>query len=193
MWRHALALAAGGALAVAALRQCFAVITVTGDSMMPALAPGDRVLVRRTRAGQVRRGQIAVVEMPGPDGRWSVRHADPPAATPWMIKRIAAVPGDPRPDTWLPAAARPQAAVVPPGQLVVLGDNAAWSQDSRQLGYFPGDRLLGVVVHRLAASPAVAARPPGLPRRSRPATGVGGRCFMRLRTTRSLRSAARRS
>lgn len=69
-----------------------------------------------------------------------------------MIKRVAAVPGDPRPGTWLPAATQPQAAIVPPGQLVVLGDNAAWSQDSRQLGYFPGDRLLGIVVRRLALS-----------------------------------------
>lgn len=67
MWRYALALAAGGALAVAALRHRFAVITVTGDSMMPTLAPGDRVLVHRTRAEHVRRGQIAVVEMPGPE------------------------------------------------------------------------------------------------------------------------------
>jgi signal peptidase I len=42
--------------------------------------------------------------------------------------------------------------MVPPGQLVVLGDNAAWSQDSRQIGYIPGDRLLGIVMRRLAGS-----------------------------------------
>jgi signal peptidase I len=157
MWRYALALITCGALAVTVLRHRFAIITVTGDSMMPALAPGDRVLVRRTGTEHVRRGQIAVMEMPGPDGHWPARHLGP-AARAWMIKRIAAVPGDPRPGPWLPAATQPQAALVPPGQLVVLGDNAAWSQDSRQLGYFPGDRLLGVVVRRLALSPAVPAR-----------------------------------
>jgi len=47
--------------------------------------------------------------------------------------------------------------LIPPGKLVVVGDNAAWSQDSRQLGYFPGDRLLGVVVHRLTERSAKRA------------------------------------
>jgi signal peptidase I len=41
---------------------------------------------------------------------------------------------------------------VPDGCLVVSGDNAADSYDSRHCGYVPGDRLLGVVVRRAAAS-----------------------------------------
>jgi signal peptidase I len=157
MWRFGLALAASGVLTVAALRQRFAIITVTGDSMMPALAPGDRVLIRRISTGQVRRGQIAVVEMPGPDGRWPARHPGQAAAGTWMIKRIAAVAGDPACEKWLPPAPQPRAGIVPPGHLVVLGDNAVWSQDSRQLGYIPCDRLLGVVVRRLVRSPEAPA------------------------------------
>ena len=69
-----------------------------------------------------------------------------------MIKRIAAVPGDPRPGGCLPVTEELAGRLVPPGQLVVLGDNAAWSQDSRQLGYIPGERLLGIVVRRIAGS-----------------------------------------
>jgi signal peptidase I len=37
-----------------------------------------------------------------------------------------------------------------PWEFVVLGDNAARSYDSRQLGYIPADRLLGVVRRQLA-------------------------------------------
>ena len=42
--------------------------------------------------------------------------------------------------------------VVPPDLLVLFGDNAAASYDSRQVGYFPADRLLGVAVRRLGVS-----------------------------------------
>lgn len=49
----------------------------------------------------------------------------------WMIKRVAAVPGDARPADSLPASAGPPGRLVPPGRFVVLGDNAAWSHDSR--------------------------------------------------------------
>ena len=41
MWRYGLALAAGTLLALVTLRQRFVIITVTGDSMVPALSPGD--------------------------------------------------------------------------------------------------------------------------------------------------------
>jgi signal peptidase I len=33
--------------------------------------------------------------------------------------------------------------------LVLLGDNPDWSYDSRQFGYFPAERLLGVVVRTI--------------------------------------------
>jgi signal peptidase I len=69
-----------------------------------------------------------------------------------VIKRVAAVPGDPRPKAWLPATRQPTEAHVPTGKLVLLGDNPDWSNDSRQMGYFPAEQLLGVVVRRIARS-----------------------------------------
>jgi len=152
MWWYLLGTTTGMLLAGLVLRRRYTAVTVTGDSMMPTLAPGDRVLVRQARVDQLRRGQVVVVEMPGMDAD----RATPPQGLSrrrnWAIKRVAAVPGDPRPEDCLPETADPAGWLVPPGKLVVVGDNATWSQDSRQLGYFPGDQLLGVVVRRLAGS-----------------------------------------
>jgi signal peptidase I len=101
--------------------------------MEPELHHGDRVLVRRVSVGAVHPGQVVVLTGP----------ADRP--TDWMVKRAAAVPGDPVPRT----AGACSGPVVPEDHLVVLGDNAALSLDSRRLGYLPADRLVGVVVRRL--------------------------------------------
>ncbi len=74
--RGRLALAAAAAAGAAAgaglclLRRRLAVVTVVGPSMQPTLAPGDRVLARRVDPGDVRVGQIAVIEKPGDDGAW---------------------------------------------------------------------------------------------------------------------------
>lgn len=64
----------------------------------------------------------------------------------WLIKRVAAAPGDPVPRPTVPALAHTADGRVHPGRLVLLGDNAAGSFDSRQLGSFPADRVLGVVI-----------------------------------------------
>ncbi|HEV2374733.1 MAG TPA: S26 family signal peptidase [Streptosporangiaceae bacterium] len=136
------------ALAVVLVRRRFTLVTVRGDSMLPVLADGDRVLVRRARLDQVRRRQVVVVQTPDQDFNWP-----PPGqagARLWMIKRAAALPGEP-----LPAAFRPRPAglgdgLVPAGKLVVLGDNASASFDSREMGYVPGERLLGTVVRRVS-------------------------------------------
>jgi signal peptidase I len=141
-------LALGGVLV--ALRRQLTLVTVTGESMRPAYTPGDRVLVRRARVGQLRLGQVVVVEEPGRGGTW---RTPPPRGRAghhsWMIKRVVALPGDARPEACLPATAGRLGPQVPPGKFVLLGDNAARSYDSRQLGYFPGDRLLGVVLRRV--------------------------------------------
>lgn len=146
------ALAALAALAVVTagatgLRRRIAIVTVEGPSMQPTLADGERVLVRRAGAGTPRRGQIVVIEKPGDDGGWHGRPQGwslswPDGRREWLIKRVAAVPGDRRPDAMPERAAR---SPVPAGHLAVLGDNASRSFDSRQFGYVPADRILGVV------------------------------------------------
>jgi signal peptidase I len=160
--RCVVGLAAGTLLAAVALRTEFTLVTVTGDSMWPTLMPGDRVLVRRARLARVRRGQVVVVEAPGAHGYRPARRRGP-ADREWMIKRVAAVPGDPRPRDILPAATDP---LVPPGKLAVLGDNPAWSHDSRHVGYIPGDRLLGIVVR-----PSLRTGNPAITKVSQPSPG----------------------
>jgi signal peptidase I len=126
------------------LRRAIAVVTVTGQSMEPTLAVGDRVLVRRAGLRSVRTGQIVVIKAPGRRGTWASALPGDDLGRDWMIKRVAAIPGDPVP-AGLPAALA-AAAHVPDGHLIVLGDNPTMSMDSRYLGYFPADRLLGIVV-----------------------------------------------
>lgn len=137
------------------VRRRYRVVSVDGDSMLPALASGDRVLVRRTRPTAVRTGDIVVLTHP-----WQAQlHAL--GAQPWMIKRVAAIPGDevPRavleglrdPRTRIGPRTAPLAAdgVVPAGAFVVLGDNHDASTDSRAFGFVHSTDLLGVVVRML--------------------------------------------
>jgi signal peptidase I len=133
------------------LRRRFALVTVIGPSMQPALTAGDRVLVRRARISDLRAGQIVVFEKPGDDGAWVMEPPGwPVGRREWMIKRVAAIPGDPVPDAIMSAPAHTAEPAVPAGKLVVLGDNAALSLDSREIGYIPAERLLGVVLRPLA-------------------------------------------
>lgn len=141
------AFAAAGCLLI---RRRLVAVEVVGDSMRPALAAGNRALVRRVRAADVRVGQIVVFEQPRRDQRgwtWPGGHAAPVRR--WMIKRVAAVSGDPVPRAVAERLHTVPGAVVPAGHLAVLGDNQADSIDSRVLGYVPADRVLGVVLRRL--------------------------------------------
>ncbi|MFF2063209.1 S26 family signal peptidase [Streptomyces sp. NPDC058200] len=153
-----LAAAALGAGAVlhALLRRRLVVVTVRGASMEPVYHDGDRVLVHRQPL--LVPGEVVVVERPVAD---ATRFVPPPplpkssgevAGRHWMIKRIAAVPGTPVPGTGFPALAGTGGRLIPPGRLILTGDNAAKSLDSRQLGFFPTDRVLGTVVRRLPPS-----------------------------------------
>jgi signal peptidase I len=139
----ALAVVAAAVGAAAWVRRNLVVITVVGTSMRPAIEPGDRVLVRRAGIARLRRGQL-VVAVPGRPPR-VITHRDPLL----MIKRVLAVPGDPVPRAQVPALRTVSETVVPPGRLVLLGDNPAGT-DSRQLGYFHGESLIGVVVRGLS-------------------------------------------
>ncbi|MEV8475605.1 S26 family signal peptidase [Streptomyces sp. NPDC051173] len=149
------------ALALAVLSRRLVVVTVRGSSMSPAFHDGDRVLVRRGSSPAV--GQVVVTERPARGGAWPrgpVRSTAEATGREWLIKRVAAVPGDPVPR----ALASVPEERVPPGKLVLLGDNRTVSLDSRELGYFPADRVLGMVLPRGPVSqrqrtPA-SARPP---------------------------------
>jgi len=152
-------------LALAALRRGFAMVIVSGISMLPTFRPGDRVLVRRTGHNGIEVGGVVVLRSPASEpGQWvsadqpvtagqlatarSARHAGH-AAGPgplvgfWVIKRVAALPGDPVPDLMRSATAAVR--VVPGGQLLVSADNDGGT-DSRQWGFIPVDRVLGPVM-----------------------------------------------
>ncbi|MEV0977432.1 S26 family signal peptidase [Streptomyces sp. NPDC049915] len=133
------AVAAGMVLllgSVRALRTRLALVRVTGSSMSPAFADGDRLIVRRTR--HVRRGDAVVFRNPMPA-------VERDAHLEWLVKRVAAVPGDPVPEEVRAAVGAPPGGRVPPGSLVVRGD-APRTQDSRHFGYVPASTLLGVVL-----------------------------------------------
>jgi signal peptidase I len=146
------------------LRRRLVVVTVTGRSMEPTLHHGDRVLVRRVPGRAVRTGQLVVLHWPagvaGPAGLAGPAGPAGPASDrgDWMLKRVIAVAGEPVPPGALPDPT-PPGTVVPPGRLVVRGDNVDRSHDSRQLGYLDDRLLLGVVMRRLG--PSVSGQPAG--------------------------------
>lgn len=142
---------------VVLLRWSHIVITVTGPSMSPAFEPGDQVLLRRRPAGRIRRGTVIVLREPSPHHMWTGlpvagRTAGRVGRTSWVIKRVAAVSGDPVPVSVRRAAGG--TAVVPPRAVVVLGDNRAQSADSRQWGFVPTHQVLGVAIRRIRSLPS---------------------------------------
>ncbi|WP_406329348.1 S26 family signal peptidase [Streptomyces sp. NBC_00203] len=141
------ALAAAGA--VLYVRRRTLVITVKGVSMRPTLSAGDVLIGRRVRARRLRSGQIVVVEKPNPGEDWK-SWSWPERSRHLMIKRLAALPGEP-----VPAAVRGRlgTGAVPPGAVVVLGDNLAESVDSREIGYFPLERVVGVALRTYTRGP----------------------------------------
>jgi nickel-type superoxide dismutase maturation protease len=120
-----LATALLGVLAGTAARR-FQRIEITGESMVPALEPGDRVVV--VRAGRLRTGDI-------------VACADPRNPNRTVVKRVAALPGehlDLDGGTSLAAG----------HGYVVLGDNSGASTDSRHFGPIGADLIIGRLIFR---------------------------------------------
>jgi signal peptidase I len=102
-------------------------VEVVGESMLPTLLPGDRLLTLR---------------LPVPVGA-VVAAADPrdPART--LLKRVAAGPGG---RLLLPGGRRLEAG----GGYLLLGDNPAASTDSADFGPVPARSLRGRAVYRYA-------------------------------------------
>ncbi len=126
----------GAALALAAavwlLRRNVIVVTVDGPSMQPSYRDGALVLAWRVRGRRLRRGQVVML---------APEHEGPPAGRPgrlWLMKRVAALPGDPVPFL--------SGAVTPPGSIAVLGDNPEHSYDSRQEGFITLERVRAIVL-----------------------------------------------
>ncbi|CAL9487756.1 hypothetical protein SUDANB121_03188 [Nocardiopsis dassonvillei] len=149
----ALLTAAGIAVAVPLglllwLNRTLVAVDVVGQSMEPAFHHGDRVLVRRVPARRLRVGDVAVLGRPDTEDLQDLALLVG-SLPPWVVKRVAALPGDP-----VPGSVPAEGGTVPPGRLVVLGDNTGNSTDSRVWGPVPDDRVLGVVLRRMASRPA---------------------------------------
>lgn len=148
-----LVVAAATLLAVAVRRYLLVWTSVTSESMLPTLRPGDRRLTLRTgRLRRIERGDIVVARSHelGTD----------------VIKRVIGLPGDavtvddsgavevggsPLVEPYVARPGGPGGRfVVPPGAVLVLGDNRQASSDSRVWHdpYLPQAALRGRLVRR---------------------------------------------
>lgn len=173
-WRwvgHLIALGAAAAIAAVAIwiYLSFRIGIISGKSMMPTLAPGDRYIVdlrAYCHAGPRRRD--IVVFRSGDD---------------LLVKRIIGLPGDniviflgqvyvndrPLEEPYLydrPIVENPLQVEVPKGRLFVLGDSRNNSDDSRYFGTISMDVVLGRADYLLFPA---ARRGSLLPRAMRPA------------------------
>jgi signal peptidase I len=113
-------------------------VAVAEESMTPALAPGDWLLLDPTPTRWPRRGSVVVFREPG-TGLLA-------------IKRVAAGPGD---------RVRISAGILRlgPDQAWLLGDNGARSIDSRRYGPVGADALAGRAWFRYAPAPRLGLIP----------------------------------
>lgn len=138
---------------------------VTGASMLPTLAPGDRLLVAPTWLVTPRRGAIVVVEDPRETGRSTVKRVVglEGEAVEWRDGALE-IDGVAQHEPYLDPAVAPGidgAAVVGEGRLLVLGDARDASTDSRTFGPVPSHLVTAVVVAVVRPRPRlVPARPP---------------------------------
>ncbi|WP_433045864.1 S26 family signal peptidase [Dactylosporangium sp. CS-033363] len=136
-WAAAAVVVVAGAL-VAARRQLL-VVTVAGPSMEPTLPSGSRLLVLRTR--RLRTGRIVVLH---PVAGQRDLGGD------LIVKRVAALAGDPVPDSVLAVVGGHAGDLVPAGRVVVIGDHPWASADSRHWGFAAVTDVVGVMAGRLA-------------------------------------------
>ncbi|MFC8718023.1 S26 family signal peptidase [Kitasatospora sp. NPDC057198] len=119
------------------LRRTLVRLRVSGASMEPTLRDGQRVLYLRAGRLAARPGRIVVAAVPAHlrGGRRSL-----------VVKRVAAVAGQPMPPEVCAAAGLPAGSEVPRGQVVLLGDNPGASHDSRSWGPVAASGVVGTVL-----------------------------------------------
>ena len=144
------------ALVVVALVFCFLfrVVTVDGDSMTHTLQHGDN-LIMISRFYRLERGDVVVI---------SYRDGEP------LIKRVIGMAGDvididDRGQVYVNGTALDEPYIrdgvtstmganmpytVPQGTIYAMGDNRLESKDSRMLGAFAEEDVLGVAVYRIS-------------------------------------------
>lgn len=120
-------------------------VVVRDTSMQPALQPGDRLLVDLSeyRALAPRCGDVIVL-------------ADPEDRRRWLVKRVAAVAGEPFPVAPVPG----DDDRVPPQHVFVLADDRAAGRDSRSFGPVPIAWIVGRVWYRTAPAGRAGPIPP---------------------------------
>ncbi|RSN71324.1 S26 family signal peptidase [Actinomadura sp. WAC 06369] len=135
------------------VRRRYLVATVMGSSMEPTFRPGQRLVVRRVSGDAVHSGDVVVVR--------DVEPGTPQASAgrrlgPCLIKRVLARSGDPVPRDLVPALRDVSEPTIPAGRIVLVGDNADASYDSRTYGYYLERDVVGKVLN---ASPEQARLP----------------------------------
>lgn len=115
----------------------FTTVVVSGQSMLPTLTNGKKVLVSKAYwlVGRIQDGDVIVI-----------KQSDDPGD--YIIKRVYKMAGETvdtynAPASWSLVQG---AYTVPEERIYVLGDNRAISEDSRRFGAVPIKSILGKVV-----------------------------------------------
>jgi signal peptidase I len=117
----------------------FKTVVVSGESMLPTLKSGQRVLVSKAYwlIGPIRRKDIVVIADENPENEDG-----------YIIKRVYRMPGEVVDYANVPAEHKLSDGdyVVPDGKVYLLGDNRPASEDSRKFGAVPLASIIGKVV-----------------------------------------------
>jgi signal peptidase I len=116
----------------------FTTVVVSGESMLPTLKSGQRVLTSKAYwlVGPIKEKDVVVIRDDGPTG--------------YIIKRVYKMAGQVVDWALVPDSFdfRSGEYHVPEGTVYVLGDNRQVSEDSRRFGPVPVESIIGKVVIR---------------------------------------------